>query len=71
VLVRSVRLNHRLHTRTVIGIAPSIGIILQPPSRFGKKIRFAAPYHFFMFGTHPVAQELGDRSGCFNRRSRD
>ncbi len=48
-----------------------IGIILQPPSRFGKKIRFAAPYRFFMFGTHPVAQELADRSGCFNRRPRD
>jgi hypothetical protein len=47
-----------------------VGIILQSPSRFGKGIRFAAPYRVFMFGTHPVAQELADRSGCFNRGQR-
>ena len=35
-----------------------IGIILEPPSRFGRWIRFAVPLRLFMFGTHPIAQEL-------------
>jgi len=48
-----------------------IGIILKPASRFGKTIRFAAPYRLFMFGTHPLAQELADCSGCFKRRRPD
>jgi hypothetical protein len=46
----------------------SIGITLEPPSRFGKWIRFAAPFRTFPFGTHPLARELADRSGCFDRR---
>lgn len=45
-----------------------IGIILEPPSRFGKWIRFAAPLRLLPFGTHPIAQELADRSGCFDRK---
>lgn len=46
----------------------SIGLYLNTPCRFGKTIRFAAPFRLFMFGTHPLAQELIDRSGCFERR---
>jgi hypothetical protein len=46
----------------------SIEIILAPPSRFGTSIRFAPPFRLFSFGTHPIAQELADRSGCFERR---
>ena len=43
-----------------------IGIILEPPSRFGRWIRFAVPLRLFMFGTHPIAQELAERSHCFS-----
>jgi hypothetical protein len=45
-----------------------IGIILEPPSRFGKWIRFAAPIRLFRFSTHPIARELAERSGCFDRK---
>ncbi len=45
----------------------SIGLWLKPKCRFGKTIRFEAPFRVFMFGTHPQAQELIDRSGCFER----
>ncbi|HEV8002454.1 MAG TPA: hypothetical protein VGP63_21385 [Planctomycetaceae bacterium] len=49
----------------------SIGLWLKPKCRFGKTIRFEAPFRFFMFGTHPQAQELIDRSRCFERRDAD
>jgi hypothetical protein len=49
----------------------NIEIVLEPPSRFGISIRFAPPFRLFSFGTHPIAQELADRSGCFNRRGRN
>jgi hypothetical protein len=45
-----------------------IEIILEPPSRFGKSIRFAEPFRFFSFGTHPIAQDLADRSSCSDRK---
>jgi hypothetical protein len=48
----------------------SIGLWLKPPCRFGKTIRFEAPFRFLMLGTHPLAQELIDRSQCFERRTR-
>jgi hypothetical protein len=41
---------------------------LNPPCRFGKTIRFAVPFQFPMFGRYPLAQELIDSSGCFERR---
>jgi hypothetical protein len=37
---------------------------LNPPRRFCKTIRFAVPFQFPMFGRHPLAQELIDRSGA-------
>ncbi|HET6324408.1 MAG TPA: hypothetical protein VFG04_06885 [Planctomycetaceae bacterium] len=49
----------------------SIGLWLKPKCRFGRTIRFEAPFRFFMFGTHPQAQELIDRSRCFERRDAD
>jgi hypothetical protein len=49
----------------------SIGLWLKPSCRFGKTIRFEAPFRFLMLGTHPLAQELIDRSRCFERRKLD
>jgi hypothetical protein len=44
-----------------------IGLTLAAPSRFGKVIRFSPPFRWLGFGTHPLAQELIDRSHCFDR----
>jgi hypothetical protein len=48
-----------------------VRLTLSPPSIFGGTIRFMPPMRFLRLGLPPVAQELADRSGCFDRRRYD
>jgi hypothetical protein len=45
-----------------------VSLTLSPPCIFGGTIRFMPSFRFIRLGLHPIAQELADRSGCFDRK---
>ena len=45
-----------------------IEFLVNPRTRFGLTIRFLPSVRWWPFRRHPVAQELIDRSACFERR---
>jgi hypothetical protein len=74
IVVRNGRQNDRFPIANIVDVDGSylqspehIGLWLNQPCRFGKVIRFGAPFRLFPFGTHSLARELIERSGCFER----